>query len=711
MKPFTPSWTESRRHRVTQRRWASPFDRLESRVLLTAIAMNSPPLNLSLGASAGSSAGRGVVSADFNGDGKADIAVLESTFNQANNQVGVLFGDGSNGFTLSANYSASGSNFCMDIVAGDFNGDGKIDIAVTGQTSSAGFVGIYYNLGNGTFGPRTNYLVNVPPVLTGNNVLLAVADFNGDGIRDIAVTGLTVVSVLTSQPGGGFARQDVSIGQTLLGIDAGDFNGDGRPDLAILNKAGLVLKTNNPDGSFSTAWSSPTFAIQRVICDDFNGDGISDLGMLTATGGTTYLTVQINQGSGTTWNSSSIALGTSQSYTYLVVADFNGDGRRDAAAIDNLTKLAVFLTNQGNGVFGDKITYSVGGFTSKGMVATDTNGDGRPELISINSGQTSFSLLTNATPGGMPQSVTGRHIFYNHSHFDLNNAGPGNADDLAIDLSKAPLLPGQAAAFANYTSYSRGINGIMIDLTGLPRGLSAADFVFKIGNDNAPEAWIDAPLPASVVERLGDATGSWTRVSIVWPDGAITGKWLQVTLKSNAASGLAADDVFYFGNAPGEAGGANDAKVNATDEIRARLGAAPSAGITHQLDFNRDGAVDGLDVLVAREHCTYYLNELKLIQAPGSAAAGVWLGAAAPLGTMGFLPASPPRLAVLPQSMPSLARPPLKQVPPLPQVVILKLVEAELPAVPGTSSPGFVVRTTGAIRATLVKLALMKRPK
>jgi hypothetical protein len=598
----------------------------------------------------------------------------------------------------------------MDLAAGDFNGDGKIDIAVTGPISGTGFVGILYNSGNGTFWPRVDYEVSHPPFVSSINALLAVADFNCDGVSDIAVTGLTVVSVLTSQTTGGFSRQDVSIGQTLLGIDAGDFNGDGRPDLVILNKAGLLLKRNNPDGSFSTTWTTSYFSLQRVIADDFNGDGIADLGMIPVIGGTTSLNIQINLGSGTAWNSSSAALGSSRC-NYLVAADFNGDGLRDAVAIDLLNKEAVFLTNQGNGIFGDRVTYAIGSSGSKGIVAADSNGDGRPELISTNSGQTSVSLLVNAS-ASQPQSVISRHVFYNHSHFDLNNPAPGVADDMAIDLSKSALLPGQTATFANYSSYSRGINGVMVDITGVPRGLTAADFAFKVGNDSAPETWGDAPAPVSIVERLGDATGSWTRVEITWADGAIVGQWLQVTLKSNAVSGLAADDLFYFGNAPGEAGNSTgEAKVNAVDEVAARLGAAASAGITHALDFNRDGAVDGLDVQVVRENYTYYLNELKLIQAPGVAAAGVWIGTAAPLGPLSFLPVAPPRLSVLPQSMPSLARPPLKQSPPLPQVVTLKLVETESPTVPGTNSPGFVARTTGVIRATLVKLALMKRAR
>ena len=169
---------------------------LESRLLLTGIAMNSSVASLPLGTSAGGGGYTGVVSADFNGDGKADLAVLESTYNQASNQIGILFGNGSGGFSLSANYSTSVNTAYNDIAAGDFNGDGKIDVAVA---LYAGGIGIYYNQGAGTFGSRTDY----PLSLT--NARIAAADFNLDGITDVAVAGGTTpgVSLLLSQTTGG----------------------------------------------------------------------------------------------------------------------------------------------------------------------------------------------------------------------------------------------------------------------------------------------------------------------------------------------------------------------------------------------------------------------------------------------------------------------------------------------------------------------------
>src|SRR5207302_81193 len=104
---------------------------------------------------------------------------------------------------------------------------------------------------------------------------------------------------------------------------------------------------------------------------------------------------------------------------------------------------------------------------------------------------------------------------------------------------KQALLPGQTATFANYTSFDKGLNGLMIDVSGLPGGamLSAEDFTFKTGNDMNPGGWSVAPQPASITVRASAGAGGSSRVSIIWPDGAIQNEWLQVTVKVDAQTG------------------------------------------------------------------------------------------------------------------------------------------------------------------------------
>ncbi len=217
--------------------------------------------------------------------------------------------------------------------------------------------------------------------------------------------------------------------------------------------------------------------------------------------------------------------------------------------------------------------------------------------------------------------VVDRHIFYNNSKFDSNNAAPGSLDDAAIATDKDALLPGNTATFANYTSFSLGINGIMIDVAGLAGIPTVNDFVLRVGNSDTPSSWQLAPVPASVSVRWGAGVGGSDRITLTWDDNAIAKKWLQVTLLSDehgGTLGLADDDVFYFGNAIGETG--DDplrAIVNATDEIGARYhttGFVPAA-VHNVYDFNRDRVVNATDQIIARYNVSGF-TALRLINVP-----------------------------------------------------------------------------------------------
>jgi hypothetical protein len=194
--------------------------------------------------------------------------------------------------------------------------------------------------------------------------------------------------------------------------------------------------------------------------------------------------------------------------------------------------------------------------------------------------------------------VVNRQLFYNQSGTALGNAHDGNnaaitsLDDNAIALDKVAYIPtaGTAvpATFANVSSYSKGINGIMIDLAGSHGTIEASDFIFRVGNNNTPAAsWSTAPAPASISVRAGAGVAGSDRIEIIWNNGDITKKWLQVVMKTDAGTdtGLAQlagytagyGDVFYFGNALANSGlgdSATLASVDTTDELEARNHAA-----------------------------------------------------------------------------------------------------------------------------------------
>ena len=201
-----------------------------------------------------------------------------------------------------------------------------------------------------------------------------------------------------------------------------------------------------------------------------------------------------------------------------------------------------------------------------------------------------------------PSAVVGRHVFYNHSAFDGRNPAAGGADDAAVAPDKVALLPGQPARFAHYTSYSRGINGVMVDLRNPAGEVGATDFAFAVRTPSGQ--WVEAPAPSAVSFRGGAGAGASDRVTLTWDDGAVRDTWLRVTVLAGGATGLSEPDVFYFGNAVGETGNsAADAAVTGADFSATRAAQRPGAvPIDSRYDFNRDGAVNAIDLSIVRGH-------------------------------------------------------------------------------------------------------------
>jgi rhamnogalacturonan endolyase len=271
------------------------------------------------------------------------------------------------------------------------------------------------------------------------------------------------------------------------------------------------------------------------------------------------------------------------------------------------------------------VTFSANGNNAaKNTVATFTKAGTYNFQVSImDSGGLN---ITSSVSVIVYSSIAGRNIFYNNSRYDghtgfiSGDPAINIYDDNAIATDKQALLPGHTATFANYTSFSRGINGIMVDVQHLanPVGITAADFQFKVGNGSA---WTAAPAPNNVLVRQGAGTGGSDRVTITWDDNVIQNQWLQVTVLADANTGLAAPDVFYFGNAIGESGdNPANALVDFQDELASRThkSGIPIAPITSPYDYNRDGRVNATDDIIARHNRTDGTggNPLQLISAP-----------------------------------------------------------------------------------------------
>jgi len=164
-----------------------------------------------------------VAADDFNGDGKLDLAVTI----QGTNSVAILLGNGNGTFAAPVSYAVGTVPFV--VATGDFNGDGKRDLAVSNEFSHD--VSILLGNGNGTFAPAVSY-----PTPAGA-VSVVIADFNGDGKSDLAVADEGVnVAVLLGNGNGTFGpATGFTAGSDPFSVAAADFNSDGRTDLAVAN--------------------------------------------------------------------------------------------------------------------------------------------------------------------------------------------------------------------------------------------------------------------------------------------------------------------------------------------------------------------------------------------------------------------------------------------------------------------------------------------
>jgi hypothetical protein len=271
---------------------------------------------------------------DFNGDGKPDLALTDSL----NSTVTILLNDSPQQSVYPVGPQPGA------VVVADFNRDGKLDLAVTNYGGST--VSILLGNGDGTFQPQVTYAAGGQPVS------LAIGDFNGDGNLDLAVVLYsTSVSILLGNGDGAF-QPPVAYGlpnapSAPRFIAVGDLNGDGNLDLVVDANAGSLFVGNwilpgNGDGTFQPAVYSPHGPAGYVVLADVNGDGILDMvtgeGVLLGNGNATFQ--KLLQFPGTF---------TEGPFSPFATADFNGDGKLDVAV---LTKGIVgFLLGNGDGTF------------------------------------------------------------------------------------------------------------------------------------------------------------------------------------------------------------------------------------------------------------------------------------------------------------------------------------------------------------------------
>jgi len=325
--------------------------------------------------------GLGITTGDFNGDGKADLATAN-----APGTVSVLTGNGSGGFTQRPTVTVGGG--LTSIVTADFNGDDRADLAVTSTTNTISLL-----TGDGAGGFTPSIAGN-----TGDSPnALTTGDFNDDGSPDLAAPNQSSnnVSVLINDGAGAFdVTTTGATGLSPFSITTGDFDDDGNPDLATANLSSSSVSVFEGDGA--GAFSSPTTAGTgatpgSITTGDFDDDGDADLA--TANRNADNVTVLAGDGAGGFPSAVNVPVGR---FPYAITSgDYNGDGTADLA-VGNGSELSVsVLTSDGAGGYSSVIAGS-SDVAPRAITTGDYNQDGRPDLVTSGLGPR-VSLLSNTT--------------------------------------------------------------------------------------------------------------------------------------------------------------------------------------------------------------------------------------------------------------------------------------------------------------------------
>ena len=323
-----------------------------------------------------------VAAGDLNGDGSPDIVV-----GTAGKSVTVLIGNGDGSFGGPHLFSTTQGS--VGVAMGDFNNDGKLDVACACDSYGSGASTMSLLLGNGDGTLQTPIDVNLPHLAQG----IVVGDLNRDGNLDAIV----VERVIGSGPGdfvlllgngdGTFQPSQTyntggSFGNPFVAI--ADVNSDGKPDILVAQGNSVATLLGRGDGTFKSRMESPAGnTVYSITTGDLDGDGNTDV-VSVGSGGGAGGSVGIMFGNGDGTFRALVKYASARGPSSPSVADFNQDGFVDVAATNIYGTVSTWLNN-GDGTLQPHVDYAVGNYSEQNAVA-DFNGDGYPDLVVANSG-------------------------------------------------------------------------------------------------------------------------------------------------------------------------------------------------------------------------------------------------------------------------------------------------------------------------------------
>ena len=539
------------------------IDQTNNKVTLASTALTAPQFAYNLSSLNPISTGREpkfVAVGDFNGDGKQDLAIADYGVigtPATGRTLTILLGNGDGTFKAAASPAVGNAPYA--IAVGDFNEDGKQDLAVTNSADNT--VLILTGNGDGTFTAGATIDTGTSPfgIVTG--------DFNNDGHADLAIAnnGSNTLTILQGNGDGTFTAAETSpaTGTGPISLVVGDFDGDGKADLAVANTGtnGLTILLGNGDETFTAKSNGDSRDVAgggfaTVVLGDFNGDGKQDL-VIAGENAQTQLTgsVLLGNGDGTFKNSSGLASDPTTSFS-IAARDFNGDGKTDIiVADDNVTTI---LGSNGDGTF-TPITYAPTGDGSTpdflAIAVGDFNGDGIPDSVTANSNANSVSaLLTQATqtatatvtgiaPSGLGAhqvvaSYPGDASFTPSTSATTTLQGTNNAPAITWTPTVSTIVYGTALGAQQLDAVATGRNGVA--LTGVFTYTPAAGAVLAAGTQKLSVLFTPADTSYIPVTGTTNITITQAAPTLTWttPAGIAYGTPLSATQLDAIVTGI-----------------------------------------------------------------------------------------------------------------------------------------------------------------------------
>lgn len=318
-----------------------------------------------------------IVQGDFNGDGKLD-EVAATGASSGSMAVTTFLGHGDGTFRSGGDFTISlpGNNypFAQEFLSGDFNHDGRLDVVVVEYSFSNTLITTLLGQGDGTFSVGPTYTINSYNLLSG-----AVADFNSDGIPDLALGDYnnSQIDILFGNGDGSFrSGGQITTAGYLYQVATADFNADGKADLAYQDSSGIHVRLGNGDGTFRSPVRIPVTSSFAI--GDFNNDGKLDIAYA---GSQDYILckdyssiIGVSFGNGDGTFQKPISRHKTLGCVHTVAGDFNGDGKLDIVAS------TILYYGNGDGTF-DFAQELTAGAVGEGPVVGDLNGDGALDLV------------------------------------------------------------------------------------------------------------------------------------------------------------------------------------------------------------------------------------------------------------------------------------------------------------------------------------------